>query len=276
MMFLIATAAAHVPHDAILAVAPPLTLTAAEPWYMTMSPHGTALFYESDSGGTTWDLLGGPHTGTELVGLARLADGSLAALTGPSVWVSADGRAWTNAVLPETAAAVQGVGNEVAFAGDTCLWTGPALGPYTCAVTGAVTALGPDAAVVDGHVVAFDGTTWNDVDAPASDLSAVLSTGDTTFAGTASGELFRYDGAWTACGAIPAGDARYPDIVRLAWTGDALLVATATVGPYRSEDACASFEDRGTGEPVLYGQEGGPGGVSEATVFLAEIGRAHV
>lgn len=256
-MLLSLLAAAHVPHDTVaMAEAGP------EAWWLVADPLGVHLLARSTDRGRSWEMVGGEAMAEDPVDLAVLADGSLVLLSGTRLWLSPDGASWSTQPLPGEVSFAAG-GEDLLLAGPGGVWRGPPTA-LVQELEAEVELLGPGA-VLAGAALHLDDGAWTAIPAPAG-TSAVAFDGTTAWAGTTAGELWRWDGAWLPCGALPELD--HGEIRNLAFDGGRLLLATALRAPFVSEDACASWTDRSTGADVEYDVSGGASGPGEAFPVL--------
>lgn len=277
---LVGLASAHLPHDNVRAVAAPLVGDPAgdptgdgggTPWWLLADPSGTALLLRSDDDGHTFGMVGGEPVADHPLALGRLDDGALVVLGHTRYWWSRDeGATWASAPLPGEVDQLRG-GAQLVLAGPDGLWTG-APGALDLVVTGEIVALADGPAgvvVVDAQGAVWDGTAWTDGPG-VSDASTIVAVEAALYVGTRSGSVWRHaDGAWTACGPLPAPDGDAPvDIVALAHDGPVVLAATGWRAPFASANQCTSWIDRGTPHDVDYDAVGGAETVDDAYPVL--------
>ncbi len=250
------TVGAHVPHDTVEVIAAPVDLSASVPWYLVADPYGISLLLRSEVGGRDWVHIGGDAVQDDLLGGAVLDDGTLVLLAPERIWWLAD-EDWSADALPCDASAMVYDGDAVALGASDGLWSwSPVLGFDHELVGPAITMLGegPVAVDEDGEVWSTAGGSWAAVPAPA-EPGAVLDTGEVYLADL-DGQVWFLDGwEWSACGALPEPEQDLsPEIRRLAWDGERLLVAPGWRGPFASTDGCESWDDRSV--PGIIGEDG--------------------
>jgi hypothetical protein len=263
ILALIASASAHVPHDQVTAVAMP----AGHPWFAVATPGSASLLLESDDAGDTWRFVGGPPTADTLIDAAALPDGTVVLLGVAHVWWGgADG--WAATALPGDVGAVAADGDVVLLAGPDGIWAGTRDGLVRESTDSIATLSAGVAIGEDGVLRERSGGAWTRREGPGSTLRAAARVEETLYVGDADGTVWRADGAgWARCGALgDRGD--HPSVRQLAADGDALLVATASRGPWRSLDGCRTWTDRAAPLEASYGTTGGPSSEQEAFTAL--------
>ncbi len=274
-MFLLATlAAAHIPH-ALLAGA--VVGDVGEPWWALYNGGESAVLYRSDDAGRRWTAVPAAPLIDEARRLARLEDGTLVLLTARRLWWSVDGAAWSVTDLEAGAEAVATAGNEVVVQVAGGSWSGPADGLVF--TPGDVRAVGGGAVLVvvvgSGEVVAGDVRT--DLPIPVDEVQSARSVagsrGDPDlYLGTRTGEVWRRDDAWRACGPFDT-DPLHPEVAALTDAPDGTLYALVADGRlYASTDGCASWTGLDTPFRVDFGGSGGAADVDEAIGALVAVG----
>ncbi|GEM_PF-1824289 len=249
VLLAIPTAVAHLPHDVVTVSATPRDLEADLPWYGAAAPINTVLG-RSDDQGNTWTLIGGAPTVDELLGGTVLDDGTVALLAeGGWWWLGPDSTEWTKVEMPNA----RGIaGTDRLFVHDgSVLFTGhPATGMDASTPFNGLrhlTRSKTDVAAVDddGQVWIERSGSWQSLGSPAVDTSSVAASGNEVYAGTRSGDVYRYWGkVWNLCGELPVpdeGQSWEPDVVQLALTDGAVLAAPAWEAPMVSYDYCATW-----------------------------------
>jgi hypothetical protein len=246
LALLMAGALAHVPHDTVVAVAAPSDMDPSVPWYLVADPYALSLLLRSDGAGTDWVHLGGDPVGDDLLGAAMLDDGTLVVLAETRLWwLEGEDFLWDDA--PGEPAAIVADGDRVLLVDDLGLWSWDPLGGFEPEVLGpSFTVLGPGPVAVDDEdaVWFLSAGDWVSEPGPADPGAVVL--GDALYLADLDGGVWRLeDAGWSACGDLPdpEGDVT-PEIRQLAWDGARLLAAPGWKGPFASEDACATWEDR--------------------------------
>ena len=173
------TAAGHVPHDTVVAVAPPPDLVDSEPWYLVANPYENTLLLQSDQGGQGWYHVGGDPIGDDPLGAAQLDDGTLAILTNDRLWWQDQG-SWSADELPGTLTALVPDGDRLFLAGGAGLWSWTVTDGFSEELTDRVferLGMGPVAVDRTHEVWFLDGDVWSSEPAPA-EPRAVLDTGE--------------------------------------------------------------------------------------------------
>ena len=257
------SAAAHLPHDEIQAVAMPLALDDSSPW-LAYAFDGVAV---SQDGGVSWAPTGSLVSATASHEGGVTASGAMVFCDEDQVVYSLDDGA-TYGVVP-----TDGPVLACTFVGDDLVLSTRA-GLYRGQPHEALTRLDPVApsflkaterwvAGIDedgGRLVALaeDSALYFVAlpDLPALPTSAVVVDASTSkdlvaYVGYDDGRVWRYrSGSWRACGDLPA--ASHPGVYQMAATGSTVLVAPASLGPYTSEDDCVSWNDRTIDEPTEF------------------------
>lgn len=275
MLFALALAHAHVPHDVVRAFAVPSDLSDSAPWWVSGS--GTSIIVaRSDDAAATWTRDAELET-NYVFDFAYTDDGTLYALHPSFYYYSLDqGDTWTRVNW--------GAGANDTAGGDR-FWLVNSSGIYATTDPGTsatlvqsgsfsrIWASGTSAAAIDSTGVPYvwDGTSFTARSKPLSRVVTTL-TPDGQYAGTSNGTVHRWDSTrsrWTNCGALPVTTQR--TLLALAldgYDGTSLIAGAAYDGPYLSTDDCASWVDRTNGEPPYFGR---PGGATSAEPTFRDI-----
>ncbi len=273
-MFVLTTLAlAHVPHQQVIALAPTPELDDSAPWFALVQPYAASLM-RSDDAGRTWYHHGGDPLGDGPVGLARTSDGVVAVLgTTRYWWSSDDGVSWASDWLPGEVAQIGSAGPALLLAGEGGIW---AVAPGELPELESDTptwrlgrGVNPTAIDDTGTVWIRVGHDWVALPSPGEGVTATAAAGAMVFAGTPSGNAWRWDGVeWAACGALPVDEA-HPNLVALATDGRTLLAGSGVTAPYSSDLACQDWRDRGPPERTVYSADGGAESALESVTALA-------
>lgn len=261
MILLLANAWAHVPHEVVASVAAPPDLRSAS-WYLMQ---GSPLLRSTDQG-RTWYMVGGAPTGDDLVDLAWIEPGWIVARSETQLWwTEDDGATWKVEPLPAEIADMEG-GEQLILVGDG-IWEGNP-GTLKRVTEGVFADVGEGgvALTVTGDVYRRQDS-WTQVTTlPSARL--VIADGDVLYSATKDGRVFRYDGQWTPCGEVSAGD-----IYHLAADGKGGLLATGyDHAPYFSPDHCTSWESPFPPDKASYSGNGGVDVPSKAFTVLKAAG----
>ncbi len=254
---LLGVASAHVPHDPIKALIPPVGLDPEAPWY-AIGDHGdrSLLHRGSGLGPSGWTVVGGEPTGDLLLDGCQTADGVLVLVSARRLWWSEDeGASWEEQEPgpPLTSVACD---PELVLASEEGVLVGALGGPWEPSHgdlvvdslhpgPGGLVAVAAEA----GSLLLRLEQGWATVPGPGPRLrSAVLDERGVLYAGDDQGGIWRQDGVdWQACAPLPADEGQglsYPHTLAITADGDRLLAAAAWRGPFVSEDGCGSWEDR--------------------------------
>ncbi len=281
---LVGDAFGHVPHDVVVSVGAPLGLDAAQPWLMLAGGDDIQALLRSDDGGESWQMIGGDPLKHALVGVAVLDDGTWVAAGTETIWWSGDeGATWRARSSPGPIAVIAG-GSSLLIGGARGVWAGTprALQALPMRSASAVGASEDGRALVDGddHVWSRSGEEgWID-QGFLPRVSAVTLLGATVYAGDSDGSVLQRSSAgWQECGPLPQDLSAHSGVVRLAASAatpsepeGVLLAVTGDAGPYRSLDACASWEDLHGPLETVYAGSGSASSASEAAVALGVAG----
>lgn len=267
---LISVVLAHQPHAVLVdaARAPDGAMLAI------LDPHDASQIVTSEDG-RHFAFTGGEAADEDLSAAAFVDATWVLGDAGGGVWTSSDRRSWSRAAVLETPITALDGGSSLLVATRAGLWSGP---------PDALTVEAADTAFVDAAwggtarvAVAADGRVWSGrastpllalapLPAQAKALSAALA--DAPYAGSDDG-VFRFDGAWQRCSALPVEDTGpYANAVHLLVAdGDALLAATGAEALFVSTDACATWARRWTGDVVVIGGIGYAKDATEAFVW---------
>lgn len=244
----VGTAQAHVPHVAIDAVAIPADLSVDVPWFVLHTVNGSSTLFESEDGGDTWSARGADPLRDQILAAGRSTDGTTVMLSPTRYWYSSDdGASWADAsfdaegsVMAVSDVLVIGTADGLRFGAPGGILQAAAPGEEIRAVSngpGGFAALGDSAWVGDG-------VTWQPITSPPGFATEILATTDAVYAGGSDGVVWRWSGTlWSECGATPYAGADHPSVEGLAVSGDELYVASASRGPARSADDCATWVD---------------------------------
>lgn len=274
-LLLVAIAVAHQPHAVLVDVAraPDGTMLAI------LDPHDTSQLITSEDG-RHFAFTGGDAADEDLTA-AAFVDGTWAlGDANGGVWTSTDRLAWTRAADLGTPITALDGASSLLVATKAGLWSGP---PDALVVEAEGTAFVDAAWGPQGRIaVATDGRVWSarastallalpPLPEQARALSAALA--DAPYAGSDQG-VYRFDGAWRRCGALPVEDTGpYGNAVHLLVAdGDALLAATGAEALFLSTDACATWQRRSTGDVVVVGGIGFATDAAEAFVWADRDG----
>jgi photosystem II stability/assembly factor-like uncharacterized protein len=258
-------AGAHIPHHTIDALAVPADLSPSETWYAVHTPYGVSNLMASTGGSQTgWEAVGGEPMSDVILDAARLDDGTLVLLSEQHLWWSPDGASWLSQEPP--------TGAEHLLADDG-LWVGGVSGVWRgqpgSALEHSLDSAGVSqlqqgpggllaVAVGGASLWIFDGDAWSELPGPGAELiSGVADGGGVTYAGDIDGQAWRHDGSWSACGALPedtSGNESYPHVTHMAVDGARVLAVPAWKGPFVSEDACETWQDRASPLAVQFSQ----------------------
>ncbi len=271
----VSLALAHQPHAVLVDVArsPDGSMLAI------LDPHDTSQIVTSDDG-RHFAFTGGEAADEDLTA-AAFVDGTwvLGDAKG-GVWTSIDRRGWTRTADLGTPITSFDGASSLLVATKAGLWSGsPGALVVEAAETGFVDAAwGPNGRIA----VAGDGRVWSARPATtlialaplpeqARALSAALA--DVPYAGSDKG-VFRFDGSWRRCGALPVEDTGpYANAVHLLVAdGDALLAATGAEALFVSTDACATWQRKFTGDVVVVGGIGYATDAADAFVWADRDG----
>jgi len=283
LALLASQASAHIPHENVWALAPAPSLNASTPWLLVYLEADQYMMSRSTDGGTTWSMIGGAPLQDEIIDAGQLTDGTVVILSTTAYWYSTDwGDSWTEAALPATMDAMY-VSDRVYFGGSGGIWSGSPGGTFTRELSGsAITAFGPGPTAITstGRVRRRASTgAWSDEGLVAADLTAAAFSSVGLYAGTASGTVYRKtSGTWTACAAIPnyGGDASYPHIKKLGFSGSNVVALPVKHGPVSASSTCASWTDRGTNEDPYFGRSGGATGSEDVWRYFGTSGATWV
>lgn len=277
---------AHVPHDEVTRIAVPLDLDDDVTWLMLAGSDSFQMLLTSDDGGQRWWMRGGAPLAETLVGVAILEDGTWVAASELQLWWSQDrGETWQVRASPVPVRFLVG-GEELLVAGARGAWSGRPGGFFDPLPMASVEAFsdgveGQAAMDGEGGFWVNDGGGWQNEGAGPGGASAITRIGDDRYAGDTSGSVFYKAGDdWVRCGTLPA-DAlgAHAVVVQMAGspaTDDApdgvLLVATGDAGPYRSTDACQTWEDLHSPLTPVYTGSGSAASAIDGQTGLAIFG----
>lgn len=258
-MLLVATAAAHLPHDDVDTLAAPAALDDSQPWLLFSHPYGAQVVAASADAGNSWTQVGGLPEGATVLDSAWCA-AELLLSRGASVLRSPDGAAWAESTLPFELRAV---------ACGEAAWLATEGGLYRLDAEPVLVQAGDFAEVeAEGAVAAAvgaDGGVWALVDGAWSDRPGLVATAvspDGAWAGDAGGQLWRWDGGWVACAPLEVAEGD-PAVVHIALADGAPVVLSGAGGPWLGDASCASWTDRSVLRPD-FSEFGGPSDAADA------------
>jgi hypothetical protein len=256
-----ATAAAHLPHDEAYAVAVSWDLDPATPWALA---HIDAMS-RSDDGGASWHMVGGRIVADSAIAGGVTTSGEVVFCVADAVvWNTDAGPDWFEVPTPDSVTDCAVVGDTVFVATRSGLFSGPVTGPLVAELPETMLGLDVSGATLmaierTGSVWRRSAVGWTDLGVPpgvpAHTQAATLGGVMRTFAGDTVGRVWVHDGVvWGPCGALPVTEG--PRVVEMGYGDAALLVGTATDGPFVSFDGCSTWEDRRVPEPNFLVQLG--------------------
>lgn len=249
-------ASAHLPHDEAYAVAVPADLDPALPWAVA---HIDAMS-RSDDQGRSWQMVGGQIVAESAIAGAVTSSGDVVFCVSDAVlWNTDAGPDWFEVAAPDAMSDCAVIGDTLFLATPSGLFSGPVTGPFVSELPEVITSLdvsGPTLTAIErtGNVWRRSPVGWFDLGVPPGPpvhaQAATIGGVQRTFAGDTVGRVWAHDGiAWRGCGLLPPTEG--PRVVEMGYGDDALLVGTATDGPFVSFDGCSTWEDRRVPEPNL-------------------------
>ncbi len=185
LALLIPASLAHVPHDAVTALAPAPGLDPARPWWLLADHDEVTDLYRSIDGGRTWLATAGDCTEDDLSAAVTLDDGAVVLLGLDRVWWNASPGstavdAWLPVPLPFAVLAIAG-GSELFLAAEDGVWTLASDGSAARVWAGArITNRnggfgGVVATLASGNLAYVREGVWTEIPAPSGVLSATMA-----------------------------------------------------------------------------------------------------